>query len=84
MADRPSFPPDKAPSDTMAGIHSPAGFNGKPGSPGDRKAPTKHYPSTTAMVPKRANVIDGPGKGCGITGENGKKSSGYQKPGGGQ
>lgn len=62
MADRPSFPPDKGPSNTQSGIHTPAGYNGKPGSAGDRKAPVKHYPSTDAMVPKSANVIAGPGK----------------------
>lgn len=62
MADKPSFPPDKGPSNTQSGICTPAGYNGKAGAPGDRKAPTKHYPSTTAMVPKSANVIQGAGK----------------------
>lgn len=84
MADKPTFPPDNGPATTGAGIKSPAGYNSKQGNSGDRSAPTKHYPSTDALVPKRANVIDGPGKGVGITGENGKKVSGYQKPGGGQ
>lgn len=84
MADKPSFPPESGPKGGASGISGPAGFNSKMPKAGDLSAPTKHYPSTDAMVPKRANVIDGPGKGCGITGENGKKSSGYQKPGGGQ
>lgn len=68
----------------MTGISTPAGYNTKRPDAGALKAPVKHYPSTDAMVPKRANVVDGPGKGAGITGENGRKSTGYQKPGGGQ
>ena len=84
MADKPTFPSESGPKDGRSGLHGPAGFNSKMPKSGDFNPPTKHYPSTDAMVPKRANVIDGPGKGCGITGENGKKSSGYQKPGGGQ
>lgn len=61
MADRPSFPPEKGPS-TSTGIQTPAGYNTKRPDAGDLKAPVKHYPSTTSMVPKTANVISGPGK----------------------
>lgn len=61
MADRPSFPPEKGPS-TSSGIKSPAGYNTKRPGAGDLQAPVKHYPSTDAMVPKSANVIQGPGK----------------------
>lgn len=61
MADRPSFPPSNVPN-SMSGIDGPAGYNTKRPNSGDLKAPTKHYPSTDAMVPKRANVIDGAGK----------------------
>lgn len=52
--------------DSMSGICGPAGYNTKRPASGDLKAPTKHYPSTNALVPKKANVIDGPGKGKGI------------------
>jgi len=70
MADRPT-PEQPSPGNTKSGIHSLACYNIPHVSPSasDLKAPTKHYPSTTAMVPKKANVIDGPGKGKGIKGE---------------
>jgi hypothetical protein len=63
--DRPAAE-QSAPKACKSGIEGPAGFNTKAPAPGDLKAPTKHYPSTTAMVPKKANVIDGAGKGKGI------------------
>jgi len=69
MADRPSFPPNDVPN-TQSGIDGPAGYNTKRTKAGDLSAPVKHYPSTDAMVPKRANVIDGAGKGKGITGDS--------------
>lgn len=68
MADRPADE-QKAPKTTSSGIAGPAGFNSKTPAPGDLKAPTKHYPSTNALVPKKANIIDGPGKGKGIVGD---------------
>lgn len=54
------------PKDSMSGIKGPAGYNTKAPSRADLNAPTKHYPSTNALVPKKANVIEGPGKGKGI------------------
>ena len=66
----PNFPPEKGPADGKSGISGPAGFNSKTPNAGDLKAPTKHYPSTNALVPKKANIIDGPGKGKGIKGDS--------------
>lgn len=69
MSDRPSFPPQSGPKNGASGISGPAGFNSKNPKAGDLSAPVKHYPSTDAMVPKSANVVSGPGKGKGITGD---------------
>lgn len=66
-------------SPTKSGISGPAGMDNSVRKPGFDGAPTKHYPSTNAMVPKRANVIDGAGKGKGIVGDNGVGGKeGYQ------
>jgi hypothetical protein len=43
-------------TDSKTGICSPAGYNGKPPDASALKAPTKHWPSTTALVPKGAGA----------------------------